>query len=365
MKRIIVSLFFSAIILSCRTTVDMEIVQQKLPEEQHTEIEPVEAVHKEPAVSVIETIIEPRVVYIDKPVYYPVETPTAALAGKDAVKQHLSDVQKQPQYENGRLRSYQFQDDWVYEIHCQTYHTTDIQLEPGEEVLETPYISEPDVWQMSAGVSRKDGKHVQHFFIKPDFINLRSNLIIVTNKRVYHMELRSFVDYYMPIVRWTYPSTAPMSIFSTVPEKKEEKAKAEAVQKKASILEAFGIEKDAASELTVSEDTISSDYQMILNEKKRPVWTPTAVFDDGKKTFIVLDRKSLQIEYPALFNEAKEIINYRTVKNVLIIDQLVSKATLRLGSQAVTIQKKVILPTVDTLDSENNSELPKQENTDE
>ena len=72
----------------------------------------------------------------------------------------------------------------------------------------------------------------------------------------------------------------------------------------------------------------------------KPSWLPKQVYDDGSKTYIVHDEKSLHTELPILFNERNELVNYRIQKNIFIIDQLITKVTLRLGNVKVTIEKK-------------------------
>ncbi|MDR1902043.1 MAG: TrbG/VirB9 family P-type conjugative transfer protein, partial [Treponema sp.] len=60
-------------------------------------------------------------------------------------------------YVNGMMY-YPWDETFVYEIHTTPYRTTDIQLEPGEQVLEMPFLSEEKVWEIGAGVSRKNGQ---------------------------------------------------------------------------------------------------------------------------------------------------------------------------------------------------------------
>lgn len=45
---------------------------------------------------------------------------------------------------------------------------------------------------------------------------------------------------------------------------------------------------------------------------------------------------------PALFDERKNLINYRVKNNVLIVDQLITKMTLKIGSEKVVIRKKKV-----------------------
>ena len=74
---------------------------------------------------------------------------------------------------------------------------------------------------------------------------------------------------------------------------------------------------------------------------KKPEFIPLRVYDDGQSTYIQVDEIVLQKKLPVLFNEKNEIINYTVKKNVFVIPRLISKATLRLGKEKVTVEKKV------------------------
>jgi type IV secretion system protein VirB9 len=64
------------------------------------------------------------------------------------------------------------------------------------------------------------------------------------------------------------------------------------------------------------------------------------VYDDGRKTYIELDEKMLHMESPVIFNRRNERINYRVRKNLVIIDELIEKVTVRRGKEKITITKK-------------------------
>ena len=126
------------------------------------------------------------------------------LEGTDALKQNLNDRIVVPEYTQGRLKGWVYREGTIYEVHCQTYHSTVIQLEPGEEMVEVPYVSETDVWRISRGVGVKNGITTQFLMIKPDYSKLESTLVILTNRRVYQILLKSYNDHYMPYVQWVY-----------------------------------------------------------------------------------------------------------------------------------------------------------------
>jgi type IV secretion system protein VirB9 len=269
--------------------------------------------------------IEQTVIYVDRPVYSPVEPETeqAALSGEEAVrKSNGQSVQVPMDFTNG-IMYYAYDESFEYEIHTQPYRTTDITLEPGEQVLEMPFLSEEKVWEMGAGVSRENGLDVQHFFVKPSAHRLTTSMIIITDRRVYHLLLKSFTDRYMVMVKWRYPNKMPFFV------------------KTGAMREARDRINGIQAEFTAADPAmLSFDYRMTHSLFRKPLWLPRRVYDDGARTYIQLDERMLHSESPVLFNGRDERVNYRVNKNVIIIDELIEKLTLRRGREKVTIVKK-------------------------
>lgn len=253
----------------------------------------------------------------------PPETDAKKLSGTDAIKQNMADKTVKAEYQEGRLKGWLYREGFIYEVHCQTYHSTMIQFEPGEEMAEVPYISEPDVWRLARGVGNKNGVPTQYLIIKPDFSGLSSSLIVITNKRVYQMELKSYKDHYMPTVSWVYEQQLE-DLKSWIKEKKED----EFVK---SVLDF------SADDMKFMSFNYKINYQWF---HKKPEWKPIRVFDNGKFTYIVLDETSLHTEVPAVFINGKEITNKEYHRNIIVINQLINKVTLRLGKSKVVIKKK-------------------------
>lgn len=264
--------------------------------------------------------IEKSVVYVEKPVYYPVEEYEKRPAGKDAAKQSLDKALQVPQKFSGGTMFYDFDETFVYEIYCQPYRITDLSLEPGEMVLENPFISESQVWEMGAGVSRKNGQDVQHFYLKPDISGLTTSMIIITDRRVYHLLLKSFKDCYMAMVEFEYPNTMPYTV------------------KTDAMVERMNSKTNAFS--GIDPKYLSFDYKMSYSIFKKPLWLPKRIYDDGRRTYILMDETVLHTQSPVLFNHKNERLNYRVDKNLIIIDELIEKVTLRRGKEKVTIKKK-------------------------
>lgn len=252
----------------------------------------------------------------------PPETDAKKLSGTDALKQNMKDRTVVAEYQEGRLKGWLYREGFIYEVHCQTYHSTMIQFEPGEEMAEVPYISEPDVWRLARGVGSKDGIPTQYLIIKPDFSGLSSSLIVITNKRVYQMELKSYRDHYMPTVSWVYGQQLE-DLKSWIKEKKED----EFVK---SVLDF------SADDIKFMSFNYKIKYQWL---RKKPEWKPARVFDNGKFTYIILDETALHTEVPAVFINGKEIMNKEYHRNIIVINQLIKKVTLRLGKSKVVIKK--------------------------
>jgi len=323
---IIVSFFFC---LSCRT-VHFDRISEAGPEERKAGVENFNdelAMDKKVAEDTFieeelkEVDVEQTVIYIDRPVYSPVETPEASSpSGQAAVnKSTQNSIQVPLKYVNGKML-YPWDETFTYEIHCQPYRTTDIQLEPGEQVLEMPFLSEEKVWEIGAGVSRDHGLDTQHFFVKPTYTGLTTSMIIITDRRVYHLLLKSFKDTWMVMVEWQYPHPWPLTIKSEVINSQKTELSGDA--------------------LSVNPEYLSFDYKMSYSLFKKPLWLPKRVYDDGRKTYIELDERMLHLITPVLFNHKNERINYRVNKNLIILDELIEKVTIRSGRDKVTIVKK-------------------------
>jgi type IV secretion system protein VirB9 len=96
-----------------------------------------------------------------------------------------------------------------------------------------------------------------------------------------------------------------------------------------------------SSGITVDPAFLSFDYTMSYSIfRKKPEWLPTRIYDDGARTYIQLDETVLHTESPVLFNNRNEKVNYRVSANLIIIDQLIQKVTIKLGKDSVTIEKK-------------------------
>lgn len=272
--------------------------------------------------------IEPTVVYVEKPVYVPYSDDEKDIIKKkqgiDAARESLEKSTVKPEhYKNGTFY-YSYNENFVYEVYAQPYHLTDIVLEDGETVLGNPLLSEDEsVWELTANVARNPntGEKIQHFFIKPAYSGLDSSFIVITDRRVYHFRLKSYKDTHMAMVKFRYPVSK--NVWATSAAENGVK----------------GISVENEFVTVTNPEYLSFDYKMKYGFKK-PEFLPKRVYDDGNRTYIVVDDVVLHKQLPLVFNERNEIVNYTVQKNVFIVPRLINKITLRLGSQKVIIEKK-------------------------
>ena len=271
--------------------------------------------------------IEPTVVYIEKPVYVPYDNGKADVKRTQGIEAAKASIEKstiKPEnYKDGTFY-YTYNENFVYEVYAQPYHLTDIILEDGEIVIGNPLLSEDaSVWELTANVARNPstGENIQHLFIKPAYSGLDSSFIVITDRRVYHFRIKSYKDTHMAMVKFTYPQTK--NVWATSSSGNGAKG--------------VSIENDYIT--VTNPEFLSFDYKMKYGFKK-PEFLPQRVYDDGNKTYIVVDDIVLHKQLPLVFNERNEIVNYSVQKNVFIIPRLINKITLRLGKQKVTIIKK-------------------------
>lgn len=270
----------------------------------------------------IDAVPEPRV--IEKPVYVPpASSPPAPAQGRAAVEQSNRAGITGPQEYSSASMIYDYHGDWVYEVYCQPLRVTDLRLRPGEKTVELPYISDSERWMLGAGVNYEDGVGVQHIYLKPTAANLEATLIINTNERAYHLILRSYANLHMPMVRWRYhASVLPKNYLN-------QELNAEP-----------GSPRELDPALFADPRFLSFNYRVTYSLFRKPRWTPTLVYDDGKKTYITFPDEALLADMPSVFENRDDVLNYRVARNVLIIDKLVEQITVKIGKLSVVIDKK-------------------------
>jgi len=265
--------------------------------------------------------IDPEIVIRERPVFVPdKDTPRQQQSGVPAVQEsNNTGIAKPSDYSHAAM-VYDYDPDWVYEVYAQPLRACDIVLEPGENVLEAPFVSDSVRWQLGAGVSYERGVPVQHIYVKPSEAGIEASLIINTDRRVYHVILRSYKTVHMPITRWRYYTvTMPNNLLS--PRKNDS-------------------EPSGGAPAGADPRYLSFNYKITYSWFRKPRWLPRLVFDDGSKTYITFPESVLNRELPAVFENRKDVVNYRVLDNLIVIDQLVDSITVKIQKTEISIEKK-------------------------
>lgn len=208
-------------------------------------------------------------------------------------------------------RTYSFAEGAIYAVHTSPGRVTDIALQPGE-TLGAVASGDTARWVIGDTTSGSGDTQRAHVLIKPAAAGLSTNLVIATDRRVYHLTVTSAAKGAMSAVAWSYPRDALLAL---------ERSRT-AIQAAAPVASGVQIEQ-----LRFGYDISGDD----------PAWRPLRAFDDGRQTFIEFPA-SIQVgQVPPLFlvnakGEA-ELVNYRLRGRYYVVDRLFDVAELRLGTE--------------------------------
>ncbi|MEO0722740.1 MAG: P-type conjugative transfer protein TrbG, partial [Pseudomonadota bacterium] len=175
------------------------------------------------------------------------------------------------------IQVYPYTEGALYRLYASPGQVTDVALQPGEELVS---VSAGDTvrWVVGDTVSGSGPTARSHVLVKPITPGIRTNLMIATDRRTYHLELESVDGGYMAALSWRYPA--------------DELAELTARNVRAMDREARTIGEG----LTLQG--LDFDYRM---SGDNPDWKPVRVFDDGRQVFIEFPRGIGQGEMPPLF----------------------------------------------------------------
>ncbi|TKT82441.1 P-type conjugative transfer protein TrbG [Aquamicrobium sp. LC103] len=199
----------------------------------------------------------------------------------------------------------------LYQVYASPEKVTDIALQTREELVS---VSAGDTvrWVIGDTTSGSGTAQRTHILVKPTRPDLKTNLVINTNRRTYHVELTSTPQTWMASVSWDYPHDRLMAL-----ERQNERAATATPVSNA-----------------VALDRVKFRYQ-ITGDK--PSWRPVRVFDDGEKVYIQFPAGIAQGELPPLFvvgpTGENQLVNYRARPPYYIVDRLFGAAELRLGGE--------------------------------
>ena len=215
-------------------------------------------------------------------------------------------------------------------IVCAVLQVCDVELQPGEQV-NSIHLGDAARWAVEPAITGSGPGEVQHLIIKPMDVGLETSLIVTTNRRTYHLRLRSHRTDFIPRVAFTYPEEAL--------------AKWEDLKQR-------DIKLKQEHTLTPTGEYLG-DLSFAYEVRGTASWKPIRVYNNGIKTIIQMPSAMAQTEAPALlvvrkdggiFNDAETVmVNYRVQGDRYIVDTVFDKAILIAGvgskQDRVTITK--------------------------
>jgi len=211
------------------------------------------------------------------------------------------------------VQVYPFSDGALYQVYAAPGEVTDVSLEAGEQLVGTGPVAAGDTvrWVIGDTESGTGTTKRIHILLKPTQADLTTNLVINTDRRTYHLELRSVAKTYMASVLFAYPLDQLIALRAT------------------------NQSAETAQPLDRGIDVNALAFRYSL-QGDNPPWRPLRAFDDGKHVYIEFPSGIGQGEMPPLWvigaQGGGELVNYRVRGAYMIVDRLFAAAELRLGA---------------------------------
>ncbi|WP_027443727.1 P-type conjugative transfer protein TrbG [Erythrobacter cryptus] len=212
------------------------------------------------------------------------------------------------------IQQYPWSEGALYQVYAAPGQVTDIALQEGEQLVGPGPVAAGDTvrWIIGDTISGSGPTARVHIMVKPTRPDLATNLVINTDRRTYHLELRATASTYMASVSWTYPQDQLIALRG---------ANAAAA---------------AAAPVAAGVDVTALSFRYRIEGDRAP-WRPVRAFDDGRQVFIEFPAGISQGEMPPLFVTGAagdaELVNYRVQGRYMAVDHLFAAAELRLGDR--------------------------------
>jgi len=217
----------------------------------------------------------------------------------------------------GGAKRFDYREEAVYPVIATPGRITDIVLEPGEVLVGSGPVAAGDTarWVIGDTISGQGVGRRVHVMVKPTATGLATNLIINTDRRTYHLELRASARTWLSQVSWQYVSNLEGR---TV----------------AAALMPVSVPPTTMTPV-IPARPLNTAYRI---SGDHPNWRPVAVSDDGQRLFIDFGPAVAMDDLPPLYRigpdgKTAELVNYRVEGRRIIVDRLLDRAELRLGAK--------------------------------
>lgn len=221
------------------------------------------------------------------------------------------------------IQQYPYTDGALYQVYAAPGKVTDIALQEGEQLVGSGPVAAGDTvrWIIGDTISGAGPNSRVHILVKPTRSDLKTNMIINTNRRTYHLELTANRFTYMASISWNYPQDALIALRAT------------------------NAQNAANAPIATGIDVSALNFRYKIKGDK-PDWRPIRVFDDGIRVFVEFPESISQGEMPPIFvigeSGQGELVNFRVSGRHLIVDRLFAAAELRLGDKKSEQKVRII-----------------------
>lgn len=209
----------------------------------------------------------------------------------------------------GAVQVYAWADGAIYRLYTAPERVSDIALQPGETLVSVA-AGDTARWVIGDTSSGTGASRRTHVLVKPSAARLATNLVIATDRRIYHVELESGGKAAMAGIAWSYADDPLLALRGAL----------------------GGTNAPVASGVAV--EALDFNYRI---DGDNPPWRPVRAFDDGRQVFIEFPPTLAQGEAPPLFVTGEggraELVNYRVRGRYYVVDRLFAAAELRLGER--------------------------------
>lgn len=226
-------------------------------------------------------------------------------------------------------------------LRCLPLRACDLELEAGEAVHGWA-LGDTERWLTEELTEGTDAAATPHLLVKPTDFDLATNLVVITDRRTYHLELESppadeaqdedgnpRVTGYDLHLAWWYPDD-----FVERSVRRRAAAASRAAQTEQQHRRATALDRP----LAVDPRDLSFAYRLRApwRPSRRLGWKPTTVFDDGQRVYLRLPPEAAEGELPVLLgildDGEHQPLNVQLRGDWLIVPTLFERAELVLGT---------------------------------
>ena len=237
---------------------------------------------------------------------------------------------------------------------CALLELTDLAFEKGESILSVQ-LGDSVRWNIESAISGSANDSVEHLIVKPLEAGLKTSMLITTDRRTYHIRLKSTEADFMPAVVFSYPNSLKLPSkkhygddsylqYTSNYESNEDHndySETNSSLKYYSSVQNVSYEGNSRPALNVAatynDSTQRRNYNYSVDGDSKII--PQNVYDDGKRTFIVMNNPINSSYLPVLqeistesflfFGEDKtNTINFTYFDNTFVVDGIYSHLRL-------------------------------------